>query len=195
MKYSIKVREICNTKYKKSIKNQESKIVMRNDFIKNMNNFEGVLELLDKYKFIKDFTPMSEFNLDNKNKLNFYCDCGQIRIKEKNKGYISDDFDSVKREFEDITSKTNKVLTKKNFEKMMRNQNIDKNLIKLITDYLEKITLKDYCCFEDLKYLFSNLKFTANLDDKKKFLFKLISFINKNESKLSYGEIAKYLKI
>ena len=195
MKYSIKVREICNTKYKKSNKNQESKIVMRNDFIKNMNNFEGVLELLDKYKFIKDFTPMSEFNLDNKNKLNFYCDCGQIRIKEKNKKYICDDFDSVKREFEDITNKTNRVLTKKNLEKLMRNQNIDKNFIKLITDYLEKITLKDYCCFEDLKYLFSNLKFTANLDDKKKFLFKLISFINKNESKLSYGEIAKYLKI
>ena len=197
--YPMSLPKIMNYKNKKQNKNEDFKMVVtRNDFIRNMNNINGGLELLEKYKFINDFKPMSEFKFDdknNQNKLNFYCDCGQIRIKEKNKGYISDDFDSVKREFEDITSKTNKVLTKKNFEKMMRNQNIDKNLIKLITDYLEKITLKDYCCFEDLKYLFSNLKFTTSLDDKKKFLFKLISFVNKNEPKLPYNEIAKYLKI
>ena len=197
--YPMSLPKIMNNKNKKQNKNEDFKMVVtRNDFIRNMNNINGGLELLEKYKFINDFKPMSEFKFDdknNQNKLNFYCDCGQIRIKEKNKGYISDDFDSVKREFEDITSKTNKVLTKKNFEKMMRNQNIDKNLIKLITDYLEKITLKDYCCFEDLKYLFSNLKFTTTLDYKKKFLFKLISFVNKNEPKLPYNEIAKYLKI
>ena len=197
--YPMSLPKIMNNKNKKQNKNEDFKMVVtRNDFIRNMNNINGGLELLEKYKFINDFKPMSEFKFDdknNQNKLNFYCDCGQIRIKEKNKGYISDDFDSVKREFEDITSKTNKVLTKKNFEKMMRNQNIDKNLIKLITDYLEKITLKDYCCFEDLKYLFSNLKFTNTLDYKKKFLFKLISFVNKNEPKLPYNEIAKYLKI
>ena len=198
VKYSLKVQIICDNKYKKLNKNSDSKIVMRNDFIKNVNSTENhILELLEKYQLLKEYKTMSEFKFDKKvkNNLNFYCDCGIVRITNRFKSYVFDDFDSVKGEFEDITRKTNKLLTKKNFEKMMKNQNIDKNLIKLITTYLQKITLKDYCCFEDLKYLFSNLKFTATLDDKKKFLFKMISFVNKNESKLPYSEIAKYLKV
>ena len=200
MQYTLKVKDICinNYKKKKSNKNADNKVqIMRHDFIKNMNLFEGGVQAFDNYKFIKDFKALSEFKLDNKNKdnLNFYCDCGKNRTSEKSKSYSPDDLNSIRNEFDIMTSGSNHVLPLFKLRKIMDEKKIERNFIKLITNYLQKITLKEYCCFEDLKNLFVNLKYTLALDEKKKFLFKMISFINKNEEKISFGEIAKYLKI
>ena len=200
MQYTLKVKDICinNYKKKKSNKNADNKVqIMRHDFIKNMNLFEGGVQAFDNYKFIKEFKALSEFKLDNKNKdnLNFYCDCSKNRTSEKSKSYSPDDLNSIRNEFDIMTSGSNHVLPLFKLRKIMDEKKIERNFIKLITNYLQKITLKEYCCFEDLKNLFLNLKYTLALDEKKKFLFKMISFINKNEEKISFGEIAKYLKI
>ena len=191
LKYAMKLGEIeDNKKKKKHTHSAYYKIIERNDFFKCTNYFEdGNLDIISNFHFLKTFKGISEFKLDDKNNLDFYCDCGKI-LKEKKS---VDKFDAMKREYDDKTNKTNKALQFTKFRKIMENNQIEKNLINLIIDYTKKLTFKDYCCFKDLKYLCNNLEFNLPLENKKKFLFKMISTINKNEEKLTYGQITKYL--
>ena len=190
-KYTVKLGEIAdNKKKKKHAHNPDDKIIERNDFFKCTNFFEdGNLDIITNFHFIKIFKGISEFKLDDKNNLDFYCDCGKI-LKEKKS---VDKFDAMKREYDDKTNKTSKALQFTKFRKIMENNQIEKNLINLIIDYTKKLTFKEYCCFKDLKYLCNNLEFNLPLENKKKFLFKMISTINKNEEKLTYNQITKYL--
>ena len=193
-KYTIKLGEIVDNKKKKkhTHANPDDKNIERNDFFKCANEFEeGNLDIITNFHFIKKFKGISEFKLDDKNKnnLNFYCDCGKTSKEKK----TVDKFDAMKREYDDKTNKTNKALQFTKFEKIMKYNQIEKNLINLIIDYTKKLTFKEYCCFKDLKYLCNNLEFNLPLENKKKFLFKMISTINKNEEKLTYEQITKYL--
>ena len=103
-KYTVKLGEIAdNKKKKKHAHNPDDKIIERNDFFKCTNFFEdGNLDIITNSHFIKIFKGISEFKLDDKNNLDFYCDCGKI-LKEKKS---VDKFDAMKREYDDKTNKT-----------------------------------------------------------------------------------------
>jgi hypothetical protein len=58
---------------------------------------------------------------------------------------------------------------------------------------LRKYTQKEFCCFNDLKHIFSNLDYSLSSDEKKKFLFEMILTICGQEGKISKEQIDKYL--
>ena len=176
---------------------KDNMIIKRNNFINNYETFEN-LELINEFIFYKKIPGISKFKFDSKNKnnLNFYCDCAKTRYDNIYSTSIQEDnLDAMKKEYDNITNSSNKALYFKELKKILKRNNIEINLINLAIDYLRKITFKDYCFFQDLKDLLSNLKYDSSLEDKKKFLFKMISTINKNRSKLTYDQIAKYLEI
>ena len=162
-------------------------IIDINDFIKYFFVTQKYREL-NEFIFLKKFIGQSELG-QNKNNLNYYCDCSSKISK------IDDRVVTMKKAFNDKTSNTNKALYFKDYEKMLKMNNIHINLIKLTVDFMKISTLKDYCVFEDIMYLFENLDFSSLINNKKKFLFKMISMINQNKAKLSYEEISKYLNI
>ena len=166
-----------------NIKNYINKILENKDYIQNFHFIKSVLS-----------SSVYKFNLIKNGKINYICDCAKVMSKIN----IEDNLESMKNVFESITAETNKVLYLNNFKKILEDSKIHKNIIILVLDYLKKSTLKDYCCFNDLKYIFSNLNYSLPLIDKKKFFFKIISSINdidKNDNKLTYNQIEKYLNI
>ena len=176
---------------------KDNMIIKRNNFINNIDTFAN-LELINEFIFYKKIPGISKFKFDSKNKnnLNFYCDCAKTRYDNIYSTSIQEDnLDAMKKEYDNITNSSNKALYFKELKKILKRNNIEINLINLAIDYLRKITFKDYCFFQDLKDLLSNLKYDSSLEDKKKFLFKMIFTINKNRSKLTYDQIAKYLEI
>ena len=161
-----------------------------NDFLKYCF-VTGKNNEFNDFIFLKKFTGSSQFKLAQKNNnLDFYCDCHLKTGKN-----IDERIATMKSAFKDKTNNTNKALDFKEYKKMLKANNIHENLINLTTDFMKLNTLKEYCCFEDINYLFSNLDFSIPIDDKKKFIFKMISTINNNEIKLTYEQIAKYLNI
>ena len=155
------------------------------------------IDLISNFHFLKHFTGISTFKLDPKNNnLDYYCDCSIVKQEDKKK-YLEkeNDLNGMKKAFDEMTYSTNKALNFTDFEKKLKENIIPQNLINLIIDYMKRKTFKDCCFFKDLKELFTNLLYNVPLDEKKKFLFKMISTINKNQTKLKYEQIYKYLSL
>ena len=187
--YSNKIFIDKGNNNKKKKKQDEGYIIQ--DFINNIDE-EG-LKFLNVFHFIKEIIGASEYKLDlikNEN-INYICDCAKIPIEEN----LENNLDSMKRSFDYMTSKTNNIMYLKDFQKILENSQIHKNLINLVLDYFKKYTQKDHCCFNDLKYIFTNLNYSVSLFNKKKFLFKMILTIYNKHDKLGYNEINKYLNI
>ena len=117
----------------KKKKNQIEGYIIQ-DFINNIDE-EG-LKFLNDFHFIKEIKGASEYKLDlikNEN-LNYICDCAKIPVEEN----LENNLDSMKRSFEYMTSKTNNIMYLKDFQKILENSQIHKNLINLVLDYFTK---------------------------------------------------------
>ena len=168
----------------------KDKYYKRNQFIAWCKKNENI-NYFQQLKFIKNkIIGSSEysFNLKDNNKLNFICDCCK-------KGIVKDNLDTMKDGFDNLTNRTKGVLYLKDFNKSLKKVGLNSKMINLIIDYLKAYTQKDYCSFNDIKYIFSNLNNTLDLSIKKRFLFNMILNIYKEKSKLSYKQIYKYLYI
>ena len=191
-------RIINNKKVKHRHKNVEQKFIQRHEFIKNYELFEepNKSDSLVNFHFLKKFTGSSLFKLeaDNKNinSLDFYCDCSKNNIKIPD---TSDNLYSMRKGYDDITYLTKKALMFTDFKKILKRNKIHHILIQLSIDYLKTKTYKDCCFYKDIKHLFDNLIYSKPLEEKKNFLFKMISAINKNTKELTYEQISKYLDI
>ena len=176
---------------KKDVKEfvREEEYYNRTEFIQKVKKDD---EFLNKFNFIIKIIGTSEYkhNLVKNEKVNYICDCADksIEINTQN------DLDTMKRSFDSMTSKTNNLLYFEDFEKFLENSQIHKNLINIVIDYLKKDTQKEYCCFDDIKDIFTHLNYSKSLNDKKNFLFKMMETIY-TRNKLSYIEIDKYLNI
>ena len=173
--------------------------IKRSDFIKYFDlSEEKNSKFMNDFHFLKQIEGISEFKFDsnnkNKNNLDFYCDCAKKIDLYKPVAY-EDNLDSMKKAFDDLTYSTNKALKFEDLKKILERNKIEPNLIYLTIDYLKKITLKEFCFFQDIKDLFTNLQYKNPFEDKKRFLFKMISTINKNQTKLTYKQISEYLDI
>ena len=205
--YTIKIIEIVDKnkkKGKKNHKNENELLIPRDDFIKNVKLFENAnSKIISEFHFIKKYIGSNEFTFDSSNKnnnLNFYCDCSKNESKStieinENKFDNANNIKAMRNVYKEKTNNTNKVLYYTELRKILKEKKIEENLINLVVDYLSKNTFKEYCYFNDIKDIFNNLEFSLDLKDKKKFLFKMISTINKNENRLTYKQIAKYLNV
>ena len=164
--------------------NNDDIILFKKDFFSKM---KGKPELYD-FKCVKQIRGSNEIIhlADYENSLDFVCDCGNISHRE-------DNLDSMKRAYDSLISKTGNLFYLEEFAKILKKYNIHQNFINLIIDYLKKTTQKDFFCFVDLKHLFSNLDYSLNLDDKKKFIFKMLLTIYEQENGLTLNQIEKYL--
>ena len=173
--YAIKVIDIVNSKNKSSKKNHKNEnelMIPRHDFIKNIKIFlDENLKILAYFDFIKSSIGTSEFKFNNinKNSLDFFCDCGKnIYISENN----NNNLDNMKKVYKEKTNETNKVLYYTEIIKMLKEYKISQNIINIIIDYYKQITLKEYCYFEDIKDLFTNLEYSNSLLIKKNLYLK-----------------------
>ena len=170
---------------KKKKKNQEEDTLSKKNFI----NSKEKLELFE-LKHIKElygtnslFDPQKSYD-----KLDYVCDCIEQQLEEN---YL----DSMKSSYNSLTNNSKNILYYKDFIEILQKASIHKNLIDLVIDYLKRITQKDYCCFIDLKNIFSFLEYFSPLDKKKKFLFEmLVTIYNSRDKKLTLSQIEKYLK-
>ena len=162
------------------------------DYIKDMKEDD---EFFSKFNFIKKIKDASEYKIDLKKnvRLNYICDCAKKDFGKKDNK--ENDLDSMKRSFDNYTEKTNHVYYYNDFEKLLKEASTHQNIINLLIDYLKKYTQKDYCCFNDIKYIFENLSYSLSINDKKKFLFKMIQLICNKKEKISYNIIDRYLNI
>ena len=163
----------------------------KEDFI---NNFGQDENFYNTFQIIKKIIGSSKykFNLDKNEKLNYICDCAYSPYNKSTENQL----DLMKQAYNSITSETKNLLYFKDFQKSLEKEKIHKNLINLAIDYLGKYTQRDYCCFNDIKYIFTNLNYSLSLNDKIKFLFKMILTIysnGKNDNKLTYKQIENYL--
>ena len=177
-----------NKTKKKNLKNEEE-IFNRKDYL-NKIKLEGN-DFFKKFKFIKKFYGSGETKhlLKEKNELDYVCDCRKVQIQEN----IENNLDSMKGAFDKITKDTNNLLNFNNFENILKYNRIHKNFINFVLEYLRKYTQKDFCCFNDLKHIFSKLDYSLSSDVKKKFLFEMILTICGQEGKISKEQIDKYL--
>ena len=160
--------------------------ITRNDFVKLCKKEES---FFNNFRFInKVFIGSSKYNPLKNNNLNIICDCDYT--KENN---IKDYLDSMKRGYDYLTSATKGIFYLTDFIKALKNENINRKMIKIIIGYLNKYTLKDYCRFNDIKYIFSNLNYSVSLTDKKRFLFKMIVTICGKDNKLTDKQINEFL--
>jgi len=174
-------------KKKKKIKNNEEDTLSKKDFI----NDNGKSKLFELKKIKKLYGSNSLFNpIKFDDKLDYVCDCSeQLLLKEEN--YL----DSMKSSYIELTNNSKNILYFKDFKEILKKASIHKNLIDLVIDYLKRITQKDYCCFIDLKNIFSYLEYTSPSNKKKKFLFEMLATIyNSIDKKLTLKQIEKYLK-
>ena len=168
----------------------KDKYYKRNEFIAWCKKNENI-NYFQQLKFIKNkIIGSSEynFNIKDNNKLNFICDCCKKEI-------VKDNFDTMKDGFDNLTNRTRGVLYLNDFNKSLKKFELNSKMINLIIDYLKAYTQKDYCSFNDIKYIFSNLNYSLDLSSKKRFLFNMILNIYKEKNKLSYKQIYKYLYI
>ena len=180
MLYALKLKDFLynkNNNNKSHQKIKEKIIFQRHDFIKNIDLFLSEdSKILEKYSFIKEIIGASKYKLNNKNKLclNFYCDC----IKNKKSLIVN----SIKQKIDELSLK--------NFEEILKKNKVETKLIKVIIDYLKNLTFKEYCFYKDIKYLFDNLDFSLPINNKKKFIFEIISNANNNNLNiLNFGEM------
>ena len=177
---------------------KQRKVIKIKDFINHKGNQNQNIGFLNNLHFLKKIPRISQFKFEpnTKNNLNFYCDCAEIKSAFKYKALPKEDnLDTMRGEHDEKPFELNQVFKFEELKELLIKNNIVQNLIELIIDYLKNKTLKDYCFFNDIKTLFNNLKYDSSLEDKKRFLFHMISTINKNQTKLTYEQIAKYLKI
>ena len=148
---------------------------------------------LKTFVFIKEIKAASkyELKLTKDEDLNYVCDCSSIPNYEN----IENNLDSMKKTFDSMTQNENKVLYYQNFKNFLEKAGVHKNIINLVIDYLKKKTQRDYCIFNDIKYLFTNLNYSLSLNDKKVFLFKMILKIYNQDNKLNNEQINKYINI
>ena len=173
----------------KSTKNTRDDNYYIKDFLEKMNEHEKYFK---DFRFIKKTFGASKYNLKliKEEKLNYVCDCANTMVEEN----FSKNYDSMKRGLSQILN-SNNVISFKIFKGILKNANTHKNIINLVIDYLKKYTLRDYCLFEDFKYIFANLNYSLSLNDKKIFIFKMMLKIYNQDNKLSYDQISKYLDI
>ena len=174
-------------KKKKKNKNKEEDTLSKKDFINGNEKLE--LFVLKKVKRLYGSNSLFDPTKIN-DKLDYVCDCSeQPSLKEEN--YL----DSMKSSYIELTNKSKNILYFKDFIEILKKASIHKNLIELVIDYLKRITQKDYCCFIDLKNIFSYLEYSSPLDKKKRFLFEmLVTIYNSIDKKLTLSQIEKYLK-
>ena len=173
----------------------ESMPIKRSDFIKYFDLFEKQNpKFMNDFHFLKQIQGISEFKFVPNNNLDFYCDCA-IKIDPYKPIMEEDNLDTMKKAFDDLTYGTNKALKFDDMKKIFERNKIEPKLTYLTIDYLKKRTLKEFCFFQDIKYLFTNLQYKNPFEDKKRFLFRMISTINKNQAKLTYKQISEYLDI
>ena len=96
------------------------------------------------------------------------CDCAQILSEENNENNL----DSMKSYYNSLTRNTYNVLYFTDFQNILEKYKINKNIINLVIEYLNKYTQKDFCFFYDIKYIFTNLNYSLSLNNKKNFYLK-----------------------
>ena len=192
----IKIQEyltsiITNTLISKNDMNQkarEENEITRLGFIEKIRQNDSFLK---EFNFIKPILGESELKQEElKNKFNYICDCAYKSLEDNSENNL----ETMKKSFDSMTEKTNKVLYFEDFKKLLENSQTHKNIIKLVIDYLKKCTQRDYCCFNDIKYIFTNLNYSLSLNDKKIFLFRMIQVIY-DKNKFTYNEIDRYINI
>jgi len=171
---------------KKKIKNEEE-IFNRKDYI---NKIKGE-DFLQQIKFIKKIYGSNEEKhlFKDRNELDYVCDCRKALMQEN----IENKLDSMKRAFDIITKDTNNLLNLNNFENILKYNRIHDNFINFVMEYLRKYSQKEFCCFNDLKHIFSKLDYSLSYDEKKKFLFEMILIICGKEGKITDDQVGKYL--
>ena len=178
--------KLSSNNNKQNEQNKEISISRKN-FIKICNNNDNI-SFFNKLKFIeKKFIGSSELNLLQNNSLNYVCDCGKKKADEN----IKDNMDDMKQGFDSLSTKG--VMLLSDFEKNLHNYEINPKIIDLIIKYLNKYTQRDYCCFNDIKYIFSNLGYDLPITIKKKFLFKIISSLYGENNKVEYQKLYEHL--
>ena len=166
---------------------EKDKYFTRKKFVELCNKNENITFFRDNNFIKKKFYASSKFTLKSNNELNFICDCC------KKTPEIKDNLDTMEKGYNNLTNKTKGILYLKDFEKLLNDLSVHPKMIKLVKRYLEIYTQKDYCSFNDIKHIFSNLNYSVDLCDKKKFLFKMILTICGKENKVTYKQIYKYL--
>ena len=177
---------------------KQRKVIKIKDFINHKGNQNQNIGFLNNLHFLKKIPRISQFKFEpnTKNNLNFYCDCAEIKSADKYKELPKEDnLDTMRGEYDEKPFELNQVFKFEELKELLLKNNIEENLIDLIIDYLKNKTLKDYCFFDDIKTLFNNLKYDSPIEDKKRFLFNMVSTINKKQTKFTYRQIVKYLKI
>ena len=177
----IKTSEFLSTLFSKPNK--------ENFEIKEIINFLKEQIFFQDFKFIKEIQKASKCKLISNDfeNINYICDCSD------NEGDNNNPLNSMRRAYDSLAG--NKFLLLNIFKDKLKEEQIHSNITKLVIDYLKKITLKDYCYFNDIKYIFTYLNYSLPLDDKKKFLFKMLLIIYNQEKELTYSQIEKYLNI
>ena len=172
---------------------EEENYKLKNVINKLSENSENI-DFLTKFKFIKKLDGSSKYKIQliNKNEdFNYICDCAKLLAEEN----IENNLDTMKNSYDSLTRNTNNIFYFKDFQILLQKSQIHKKLINLVIEYLRKYTQKDYCCFNDVKYIFTNLNYSLPINDKKKFIFKMILTICEEKNKLTYDQINKYLNI
>ena len=149
-----------------------------------------------KYSFFINVIPSSHLikkSISSIKKKIYICDC--LLETQNFSVNNSDELEEMRYYFNRNKLVSNGYLSFSNFDKIMRECRVDPKLIDLIIKFLKFYTMKDYLNFEDFKNLMSNIYFRESITNKKKFLFKMISTINKNETRLTFEQISKYLNI
>jgi len=180
------INNINNKTKKKKIKNEEITF-NRKDYLNEMKE-KGFIK---DFKFIKRLYGSSETKhlFKDNNELDYVCDCRKAQIQEK----IENNLDSMKGVFDTMTKDTNNLLNLNNFENILKYNRIHQTFINFVMEYLRKYTQKEFCCFNDLKHIFSKLDYSLPLNEKKKFLFEMILTICGKEGKINNEQIDKYL--
>ena len=184
--FKIFSRDIKATEFLSTLCTKSNK---ENYEIKEITNFLKEQNFFQDFKFIKEIQTASKCKLipNDFENINYICDCSD------NEGDNNNPLNSMRRAYDSLAG--NKFLLLNIFEGKLKEEQIHSNIIKLVIDYLKKITLKDYCYFNDIKYIFTYLNYSLSLDDKKKFLFKILLIIYSEEKELTYSQIDKYLNI
>ena len=160
--------------------------------IKDNKGNKDKLEFFRKFKFIKEIPKASQCKLKSNNmeNVNYICDCSNIEI-DNNEGPLN----GMRRHYDSLCTGNNRFLYLNDFQKSLELVQTHTNIIKLVIDFLKKRTLRDYCYFNDIKYIFTYLNYSVSINEKKIFLFKMLLKIYNQEKELTYNQIDKYLNI
>ena len=175
-----------------SIKSNDQPNVYKSQLISYLSTQIEGKKFVKEISFYEGIKPSSKiYEKKRQNEKHYICDC----LEDNSNLNKTDPLSKIDQSFLLDKLSPNGHLSFSNFEKMMKEYQVNNKLIELIKKYLESYTMKDSINLNGFKDLISNVYDLTKLGKKKDFLFEMISTIYNQKNAIKANQLNEILKI